>query len=72
VALAKWRVAQPGEGNDIECLAGSQCAFPQRSGRPGIAYGYWVIDSIPIRACSRKCAEKVLMRMRERTAQIAG
>jgi hypothetical protein len=70
LTLAKWRVARPGEGIDVECLAGSECEFPQRDGRPGIAYGYWIIDSIPIRACSRKCAEKIFSRVRDRVGPV--
>lgn len=66
MAMIKWRVARSDEGTNVECMAGSECEFPQKDGRPGIAFGFWTVNSIPIRACSRKCAEKLALSVRER------
>jgi len=66
VITAKWTLMRPIDQTEIECMAGSECSFPQKNGRPGIAFGYWKINSINVRACSRKCAEKVIQHLNER------
>ena len=66
VDAAKWTLMRPIDEAKTECTAGSECCFPQKNGRPGIAFGYWMINSINVRACSRKCAERIVKHLAER------
>lgn len=66
MVTATWTLMRPVDESEVECMAGSECGYLQKNGRPSTAYGYWTINSINIRACSRECAEKVVFHINER------